>query len=390
MIFAALAVLAACASDDPATAPRRRASLSVSGSLVAASACQIGMRVDTVITLGVTLYWIPPTRDSTCDVQWELNLNYVDIPVAVGYRGPTFITAMSAPVPARHLEPTIGTNSMWGVQNGPIKIQFMADVDQFTSDIATLPQYHIDHPGLWVFEGPATQRIVAYNGVNAVLIDTLGGMVTAITRAGIRRVEVYPSLTGTMFSPTDTSVYKRWYTMSFRPDSSCPPVADPILNQKEVRDAMRQLVVTSNAATPWREEAIAIATDSSGTKFFPVYKAQPAATGCSNPIANNLPNMPAGGVQWVALGHSHMNEGGWVANCPSAPGGGFATNLPTGGLSPADWDVSESSAVYVYAITTDGFVDRTDRITRGKQANAKFGKAGNPNRWRVGARGCFQ
>lgn len=127
------------------------------------------------------------------------------------------------------------------VQNGPIEVTFSQSVDALSMDFVENCDPALGECATHM------HRFVARNDSGRVLVDTLAGILTptphvlaTIERVGIRSVSMYADSADIdsdgIPNESDTRVIPGWYTLSFRPDSSCPPSGDSVLDSKQVRD----------------------------------------------------------------------------------------------------------------------------------------------------------
>jgi hypothetical protein len=227
---------------------------------------------------------------------------------------------------------------------------------------------------------------VALDSLNRVLVDTVDALVTTIARAGIRTVRVYPSVKGGVDEFGDTLIYLREYTMSFRPDSSCPPSGDTIADSRAFRDTLAKMMQMGDANGPWRTRREFMAAgwrDLSGNVRWVITA---SGNACSVDILLDSPPTWAAGEYPVAYAHVHVqNTGEWVNGCKDwAPtDSGQATPNKQGGGSAGDWEAATRYGRRVYAYSKEGFLSRLDPNT----PEGAWEK--NKNRWRRGVDGCF-
>ena len=295
--------------------------------------------------------------------QWNANQQIPGLPIE------TFATSYNA------------SAAQGAFQNGPIEVTFNQPIDAFSIQFQ-------ENCGVASSGGPCgthSHRIVAANDSGRVLIDTLAGLASTIERTGMRRVTVFSDSLGLWVDGVTAQVVPGWYTLSFRPDSSCPPSGDKVLDSKQVRDAIYNSFANSGAPPNFTETGGDIYKMTDGTyKAFP--RADPFASACSFSSISpaNEPPLPAGADQRWAYFHSHAPEGSFVVGCMSngIVSNGNAYNLPTGGLSPADWRTASSQGFYVYAY--DG-----SRVWRADIGVDSTQWKKNPNRWTRGNKKCF-
>lgn len=226
------------------------------------------------------------------------------------------------------------------------------------------------------------------------MVDTVGGLATTIRAPRMQRVLVHPIYIPQTVQSTDSSVEKRQYVLSFKPDSSCPPSGDTLLDRRQVRDELRKALAASNpngADVDRKEQGGTIWKMFDGTyKAFPEYHV--ASTPCSYTPNLARPDVNADRLFGVYHSHPHAN-GDKVYGCPSAsaaPGDGKApaTALPDSrrGGSDADWDFTNVPGVNVpvYAITKTG---RVYRVGPGVFGNARNYSA---KEWRPNGPGCYK
>lgn len=237
--------------------------------------------------------------------------------------------------------------------------------------------------------GTGFRRIVVENDSGRVLLDTLADKLAILERLNIRRVLIYPDSIGISPNQPIPIVVGGYYTVSFRPDSTCPPSGDPIVDTKQVRDAIKQAYGGSGAPPAFREAGGDVfLMDDGSFRAFP--RPEPSASSCTFPAF--IPQFPPGAVRHAAFYHSHAPENSFVMNCavfqpgnpvPVSYSSGKVRNDPTGGLSPGDWAVASSpSGPWVYAFNGA-------RLSRGDAGTSVSAQARNPNRWKVGSVGCF-
>ncbi len=392
LVAGALVGVAAC---NDVTEPARKAA---SGPQISAAVATISC-VITVPMPSPVMTWVPvgaPVRGSVCSIAWEMTepLVFSTGIVAQGFVFRQFDIASQ--VPGVRI-PTFAVSynnlaSQGLYQNGPIEITFSQPVDAFSMDFLENCDGNTGRPCK-----THLHRIVARNASGSVLLDTLAGTLivnptnqhvfATIERVGIRSVSVHGDSVGKDIDGVTTTVIPGWYTLSFRPDSSCPPSGDNVLDSKQVRDAIYNAFANSGTPPNFIEHGGDIYKMTDGTyKAFP--RSDPTASACTYSTISpaNEPPLPFGAQSRWAYFHSHAPEGSYVVGCWDAATGtmtnGNTNNQPTGGLSPGDWGAASSQGFFVYAY--DG-----TRVWRGDiGVNSALWKK-NPNKWKHDAKGCF-
>jgi len=267
------------------------------------------------------------------------------------------------------------TSTYRDLQNGPNTIDFAQPVSEFT---AIIQRQSTD---------PSDLRVAVLDGGNTLLLDTTSADIVTVRVPGIRKARVYARTTGLLLE-ADSVVFKRRYQLSFRPDSSCPPSGDEILDSKQVRDQLREDLEQSLPNDPpqnRKERGGLIYKMQDGTfRAFP--QLDPYATGCTFHPNYQVVD-PVGAMRLYGFYHTHPQLAGEpVYGCAG-------TNLPqkadpdaNGGGSDADWEFANLPAVKlpVYAITKRGRVYRMDP---GVPVSAR---GSNPNRWQSTGPGCLK
>ena len=231
--------------------------------------------------------------------------------------------------------------------------------------------------------GTGMRRIQAFGDTGQLLADTMVLAPGVVDRLGMRRILLFADSTG-VFGDLTTVVGGR-YTIGFRPDSSCPPSGDSVLDSKQVRDAIYDAYAKSGTPPNFIEHGGDIYKMQDGTyQAFP--HADPTASSCTFtpiPPAQEVP--PPGADRRWGVFHTHAPENSYVVGCKHSNRSitnGYAANQPTGGLSQEDWSIASRYGHYVYAY--DG-----TRVWRGDiGVNPSLWKS-NPNKWKRVAKGCF-
>jgi hypothetical protein len=378
--FIALVVLAACSDDTATTAPRTRLTIGSASPASGAAPCAMGIRWNAPVSAWT--YWATPQRDTSCGVTYVMSLDSVDLWLG-GRNGAVFETYSSPTTPANQLMTPFSTyrwaGGDYGVQNGPIMIRFETPIDRFRSEISAFPGNALT--------GPLTQRIVALDAMDNVLIDTTGGLVTELVRTRMRTVRVYPSYYGIVRENGDSVVFKRWYSMSFRPDSSCPPSGDTLADSRAFRDTLLKMMEMGSANGPWRTRREFMAAgwpDLDGTTYLVIIS---SGNACSVVIPTpDVPPPTATTPYPIAYAHVHVqNTGEWVHGCENiAPSDSvLAAPNENGGGSKGDWENATRTGRPVYAFSKEGILSRLDPYT------SKWQWRNSKNRWRRGSNGCF-
>ena len=341
--------------------------------------------------------WVPvglTVRGSVCSINWEMTeppaystdivargfvFRQFDIPSQVaGLPIPTFAVSYN----------NLATQGLY--QNGPIEVTFSQRVDAFTMDF-------LENCG-GTTGSPCNMhlhRIVARNDSGRVLLDTVAGslvltpptqhVLVTIERAGIRSVSVHGDSVGKAIDLVTTTVIPGWYTLSFRPDSTCPPSRDSLLDSKQVRDVLRA-EMASSLANGGVERGGEIWKMTDGTyRAFP--QNDPSATPCSFAPPTTVPPPGAAFGRPSGLYHTHPAFPNDIV--PAACGSGLAGNKfapnANGGGSLEDWNYSDNGMfIPIYAYTKQKLVYRLDPGTPASQR--KY----NPNRWKSNGPGCFK
>ena len=268
------------------------------------------------------------------------------------------------------------------IQIGPNYMIFYQPIDVFASTSET---YDDLVPGPFP-PGPPEQHILAFDKSGLLLVDTIGGAVTVIRRRGIQNLTVYPAPpnpNGPYVAP-DTFRYKRVYTISFRVDSTCPPSGDALLDEKNVRDGIRD-AMASSLANGGVERGGRVWKMVDGSYKY-IAAIDPSATPCGFSFT---PVTPPAGAEYTSpsgLFHTHPSYTNDVV--PAAcgyPSGSYFDNGRNGGGSLKDWGTANSAPfVPVYAYSKDGTMYMLVPHTQ-PSPNMK-----NPNTWKPSGLGCFK
>lgn len=317
-----------------------------------------------------------PYSGTDCGVNYSISLP--PFPPRIGFPYAQLVFRAPLPSPAGTViygfSSSYNNGSPQGVfQNGPMDFSFSQPVDRFVMEF--------DGGSCTVGGGCGTgmRRIQAFGDTGQLLADTMVLAPGVVDRLGMRRILLFADSTG-VFGDLTTVVGGR-YTIGFRPDSSCPPSGDKVLDSKQVRDAIYDAFANSGSPPNFVEHGGDIYEMSDGTyKAFP--RPDPTATACSYSTISpaNEPALPTGAKGRWAYFHSHAPEGSFVVGCTS--GSGYVRNGLTGGLSPADWSTASSQGFYVYAY--DG-----TRVWRADIGVNSTQWSKNPNRWKRNSKRCF-
>jgi hypothetical protein len=238
-------------------------------------------------------------------------------------------------------------------QNGPLDVRFSSPVKNVT---VGLMRMNYDTHYMVAFNG-AGQEIGQKTFVRSPP-DTLGESWAVETLAvnGIKKVLIYPAWSGAVRTCQAGSDKAKdagvWYSLTFEPDTTCPPVGDSVIDNKDFRtryDSLMKLSKISNPNPASREEWHLFAYRNSttgetllGNDFFTSHLP-------CNTIFEVPPNIP--GYAPIGVIHSHVhfqNENIKVAcNNPLAKPYDATYN---GGGSDADWGAADSGATLVYAV----------------------------------------
>jgi hypothetical protein len=322
-------------------------------------------------------YFTPPLPGADCGISWRMYNAPHGISSLWGYGFRNHDFALNH-YPDDRRGSYFWVSLVAGVQNGPNVITFASPIDVFSSRTITIEDNDA------TILGPPQQRIVAFNDSGRVLVDTIGEAYTIISRPRMMVVQTYPLLK-TPGADT-TYVWRRYYEHAFRPDSSCPPSGDSLLDSKQVRDAFRQAMAASNPNGPAinkREQGGTIWKMQDGSfRAFPY--ADPGATLCG--YDPGLLEPPPGAVGPRGYGYYHTHPVFAGESAAGACGSAGATFEPhrNGGGSVSDWSYADRFGAPVYAFTKDGFVYRLDSQT------SVPARGRNPNRWQQSGPGCFR
>jgi hypothetical protein len=374
----AVGMLAAC--REPSGPVRQEREPSVSLDVGAATlTCAISKPMPSPVQTWT--YFGPNMSGATCGVSWSFSVPAFSVPgIWTGFVFRSFVIVPGGTPPGAPIY-TFATSynngePQGGYSLGPMEIAFAQPVDRFVMEFL--------FQGCSVVTcGSGFRRLVVQNDSGRTLLDTLAVALAIIDRPNIRRVLVYPDSVGMAVGQPIPTVVGGWYTISFRPDSSCPPSGDSILDSKQVRDAFRTEMAQSLANGPLeRGGEIWKMLDGS---YQPVPRADPFATECSYGVGIGAPPLGAANSRPSGVYHTHPSlPQAPVTNCPGQTGGYYDPDA-NGGGSAADWDYASNGAnlIPVYAYGKSGRTYRLDPLV------PKSSRSNNKNRWRPNGPGCF-
>lgn len=346
---------------------------------VAASPCLITQVANPATQLPGAFRVGVPANGSECGISWSMRTPpLINRQSIWGY----YFYYPPAPAGAKVSPFFVSTDVGGYFQNGPNVVTFAHAIDVFTSEFSA------GMPGGLPQQRTFIRRLTAFDSLGRLLIDTIGGDVVTVRRQGMRVVHVFGENTGVdviAYPVRDTTVVGGAYVLSFRPDSSCPPSGDPVLDTKQIRDAIDSAYVRSGMPPAFKETGGDIFLMDDGS-YKAIPRNEPTASACTFPVPLVTPPLPPGATKQWAYYHSHAPENAFVNGCLESKSGtfysGFIKNESSGGLSPGDWGISSTQGLYVYAYNGS-------KVSRANIGVPRSSWVKNPNRWKLSSMRCM-